>query len=244
MAQFHTKTVTFGGVRRWLTAPLVVAALAVGAPASAASVEFADFNAPGLNQPFNFTNNGGTSGTISVSSAPVTFNFTAATGLSTADRQAILTITGTTFTPAIALGGGFLDQRISGPASLSLIEVGTGKNLLSYSFTGDIVGKAGSPNASLSGADTTGDTVTFTSDFLTFMQPGNSYNLSLAGVSPTLSLGPGSVLNTFAANVNGQFLAMLVAVPAPSSVAMLGTGLVAAVVLATQRKRLAKLNRA
>jgi len=242
MAQFHTKTVTFGGVRRWLTAPLVVAALAVATPASAASVEFADFNAPGANLPFKFTNNG--NGATISASAPVTFNFTAASGLGTGDHQATLTISGNTFTPSVALPGSFVDQNISGPASLSLIEVGTGKNLLSMTiFSGDIVGKLGSPNAGLTGSDMTGDTVVFTSDFLTFMQPGNSYNLALAGITPALSIGPGGFLNTFAANVNGQFSAMLVAVPAPTSVAMLGTGLVAAVVLATQRKRLAKLNR-
>src|SRR4051794_23305887 len=147
MAQFRATTVTQAGVRRWLTAPLVVAALAVAAPASAGAVEFADFNAPGANQPFKFTNNGGTSGTISAST-PVTFNFTAASGLSTDDRQATLTITGNTFTPAVPLGS-LIDQRISGLASLSLIEIGTGKNLLSLAFTGDLIGKNNSPSASL-----------------------------------------------------------------------------------------------
>jgi len=241
MAQFHAKTVSIGGVRRWLTAPLVVAALAVATPASAASVEFADFNAPNANQPFHFTNNGA-SGTISAS-ATVSFNFTAASGMSTVDRPATLTISGTTFTPAVPLPGSFVDQRISGPATLSLTEIGTGKNLLTLAFTGDLVGRLGSPSASLSGADTSGDTVTYTSDFLTFMQPGNSYNLGLANITPILSIGPGNFLNTFIANVNGQFTGMVQAVPAPTSVAMLGTGLVAAAVLATQRKRLAKLNR-
>jgi len=241
MLQFGSLTETLGGIRR-LVAPLAVVAM-MAASASAAPVEFGTFNSPNGGQEFSFTNNGGTSGTITAS-APVTFNFTAASGMSTVDRQAILTINGTTFTPANALPGSFVDQRISGPASLSLIEVGTGKNLLSITaFTGDIIGKLGSPNAALSGADTSGDTVTFTSDFLTFMQPGNSYNLGLAGITPVLSIGPGGFLNTFLANVNGQFSAMVFAVPAPTSVAMLGTGLVAAAVLATQRKRLAKLNR-
>jgi len=243
MTDSRVKTGTFRGLRLWLAAPLVVAALAVSAPASAASVEFANFNAPGVNQPFHFTNNGGTSGTIAVSSMPITFNFTAASGLGTSVHQAILTLSGTTFTPAGVLGT-LVDQRISGPAQLSITEVGTGKNLLSItSFTGDITGRLGGPNASLSGADTVGDTVTYTSDFLTFTQPGNSYNLALAGITPVLSIGPGNFLNTFAANITGQFSAMVLAVPAPSSVAMLGTGLVAAMVLATQRKRLSKLNR-
>src|SRR5438309_2118079 len=80
--------------------------------------------------------------------------------------------------------------------------------------TGDILGRAGGPNASLSGADTTGQIVAYTSDYLTFIQPGNSYNLSLANINPVLSVGPGGFLNSFVANVNGQFSAMLVAVPA------------------------------
>lgn len=237
MSQFALLTEALGGIRR-LVAPLAVVAM-MAASASAAPVEFADFNSPANGQAFRFTNNGGTSGSISVASAPINFNFTAATGLSTADRSALLTITGNTFTPATALGGGFIDQPISNISTLSITS--GGQNLLTMTFTGDIIGR--NANASLLGSDTSGQVVQFTSDFLTFQQPGNSYNLSLAAISPNLSIGAGGFLNSFLASINGQFTANIVSVPAPGSIAMFGTGIAAALVVATQRKRFAKLNK-
>jgi hypothetical protein len=251
MLRPRSKTKTFGGARRWLVASLAVVALLAAAPAHAAPIQFAQFNEIAATQPFSFTNNG-SSGTISYSSATqITFNFTAATGLSTADRTATLSFSSllpgpSTFTPAT--GVGVLDQQITQPTVLKITEVGgpnPGANLLTMTFTGDIVGRTGGSNASLAGGDNTGQLVQYTSDFLTFTQPGNSYLLGLSTITPTLSIGAGNFLASFIANIQGAFTGNVVAgVPAPTSVAMFGTGIVAASVLTLrQRKRLAKVNK-
>ena len=53
---------------------------------------FATFTEPAASKSFRFTNNGATDGMISVVSAPIEFEFTAPTGLSTATRLATLAI--------------------------------------------------------------------------------------------------------------------------------------------------------
>jgi hypothetical protein len=197
-------------------------------PAQAASslYEFANIRSAKADQPLSFTNNGGTSGTVAAS-APVIFHFTTPTGLSTADRAAHVTITGLgpSFTPAFPVGGGMVDQPISSPTTVSITEDATGKNLLTAAITGDILGRLGGPNASLSGSSQTGQVVTYSSDFLSFTQPpGNSYNLGLGTISPGLSLGPGGFLNTLIADMSGQFSGGAAAVPEPSTLVLLASG--------------------
>jgi len=212
--------------------------VSVAAPVAlqAAPFEFADVNLVNANLPFSFTNNGGTSGTLSMVSAPVTFNFTTQSGLSTADHQATMTLqiinafppgTPSTFTPATAFGP-VLDQPIPNLMTLSITEVGTGLNLLSMNFTGDLIGRANTPNGSLSGADNTGQAVLFTSSFGSFTQPGNSFVLGLGTITPFLSLGPGGFVNSFNANVNGQFTANFSPVPEPAASVLFGLGIAGA----------------
>ena len=62
-------------------------------------------------------------------------------------------------------------------------------------------------------------TVTYTSDYLNFASPGNSYALSLASITPALSIGPGGLLNSFTANIAGQFTGN--PVPEPAALALL-----------------------
>jgi hypothetical protein len=189
-----------------------------------AAYNFADFTELTGTRPFSFTNNGGTSGTISATSVPVTFNFTTPTGLPTTDRPATLTIStaGGPSTTTPATSGTNDDQPINILTTLTITENSTGNKLLGMSFTGDILGKSSSPSAQLSGADTTGQTVTFTSDFLNFTAPGNSYAVSLASMNPALSIGPGGFLNSFLADLNGQFSGNAAAVPEPATVGLLG----------------------
>ena len=216
------------GGRSLLTFVAGVCLVLAGA-AQGAAYNFAVFTDLSGTRPFSFTNNS-TNATISTSpsSIPVTFDFTTPTGLSTAPRAATLTITGSTSTPASNPGGN-VDQPITS-ATLNIIENSTGKNLLSMTFTGILAGIAGSPNAQLSGADTNSQTVTFSSDYLTFTPPGNSYALSLAAVTPALSVGPGSFLSSFQADITGQFTGN--AVPEPVSLALF-----ALVPLALRRRR-------
>jgi hypothetical protein len=202
----------------------------------AAPFEFADVNLVNANLPFTFTNNGGTSGTISMMSAPVTFNFTTQSGLSTVDHQATLTLqissafppgTPSTFTPASSFGP-VLDQPIPNLMTMSIIEDGTGLNLLTMQFTGDLIGRANTPNASLSGADNTGQAVQFTSSFGSFMQPGNSFLLGLGTITPVFSLGAGGFVNSFSSNMNGQFTANFSPVPEPAAAVLFGLGVAGA----------------
>lgn len=206
-------------------AALILASMVICQEPQAAAVEFANFSLSNANQPLSFTN-GAVFGTLSESSTPVTFNYTVQSGLPTVSHAASLTISSTTFTPASALGAGFLDQRFSNLSTLSIIDNGTGKNLLTVDFTGDLVGLQGSPNASLAGADTAGQIVGFTSDFGTFGISGNSFNLGLATISPSFGIGAGGFLNSFVANLDGQFSANFTAyIPIPKSIWLMSTGL-------------------
>jgi hypothetical protein len=231
-----------GGARRWLVASLLaLAALTMNATAKADPFGFANFDLTNANQPFSFTNNGGTSGTISAS-AQVNFNFTQQTGLSTANHAATLTITGSTFTPAQTVIG-IVDQPISNISTLTLTDNVTHQNLLTMTFTGQLVGSAGGASAEVIGSDTAGAVVQYKSDFLAFNEPGNSYTLGLNTLAPAFTIGAGGFLNSFVANITGQFTANAIAVPEPASVVMYGTGIVGALVLVRRRKRLSKLNR-
>jgi hypothetical protein len=211
-----------------------------GGTASAAAYNFATFTETSSSQPFSFINNdGGNDAVIIVGAVPVlgigvdvTFNFTAGTGLSTADHDASLAIfTGggpSTGTPVSTLSNGLVDQPIAGYTLLRLTDGATGKNLLTMNFNGDLVGRPGTPSAFLSGSDSgpvpagsESALVEFTSDFLTF-QGGNSYGLSLAAITPDLSVGPGGFLNSFTADLTGQFSGNATAVPEPASLGVLG----------------------
>jgi hypothetical protein len=208
--------------------------LMAASAAQATPIEFADFQLLNADQPVSFTETSG----LFAASVPVIFNFTSQSGLSTVDHAGLLTITESfALTPASSLGGGFLEQSIL-PSTLSITEVGTGLNLLTMSFTGNLVGLSGGPNASLSGAEGTGQTVTFTSSFATFAGTENSYNLGLAEISPLLSTIDG-FLNNFAANMDGQFTtdsaSFMPIVPEPSSAVLFGMGLLAVAALACRK---------
>ena len=203
----------------------LVGVLAVAWSATGTVYNFATFNEVSGTKPFTYLNNGGTSASLSYNaSVPVSFNFTGPTGLSTADRAATLTITtNNSFTPAATIGS-LIDQAVSPAVTLHITENGTGKNLLSMTFTGDLEGPAGGVNAQITGADTNAKTVTFTSDFMTFATPGNSYGLSLAAMSTTLSIGPGGFLNSFIADIGGTFSANATQVPEPAALGAIAVG--------------------
>jgi hypothetical protein len=150
-------------------------------------------------------------------SIPITFTYL---GLGTslpADLQgpqaAMLTLTCSTDSPVTELGNGFAEEPFPTQANDTLIitrdtPAGGGTNLLYYpatvngpgtsgtnlltmTFTGDLIGKIGGETAQLAGDAQNGDTVSFSSDFLPGfdLQVGN-YSLNFTSwlsFSPSLS---------------------------------------------------------
>jgi hypothetical protein len=208
----------------------------------AASIQFGQFRTPG-NGNLTFTNNAGTSASIDALNVPVIFNFTAATGLSTAGRPAFLNISPVTVStnqPAI-VAGTLVDQPLNLIDKLTLTSGtnGTGSNFLTMMFTGDITGVLGGPVASLLGADNNPSNtriVSYTSDFLTLApSPGNSYNLALQDISPPLSLGAGGFLASSISIINGQFTGAII--PEPASAVLFGMGILCFGLMAVRRIR-------
>lgn len=206
----------------------ILACLWAASSALATPIEFGNFHLLNANQPLSVTNNGGISETLQALSVPVVFNFTAQSGLSSVDRSATLTINPPPSVLPAIVAGSLLDQPFH-PTSLSIIENGTGKNLLTMLATnGELVGISGAQNASVSGASTS----VFSSDYATFTSPfSQSFNLGLATLSAPLTVGPGGFLNSFTSNLNGQFTVDSAGftpnVPEPASVALFGVGILA-----------------
>lgn len=237
MYRSELKSTVSGGSRRWFVASLALAALMMGGtvPARAAAVQFATFSQT-LGNPFQFSNLGGVATTTFAAAAQTKFNFTLATGLSTADRDATIIMSGSTTAVAISAAG-FVFQPINGAVnSIQIIENSTGKNLLTMLFNGTIAGMAGTTNASLAGDTVTGNTVSYTSDYLTFGGNPASYLIGLPTVTPALGI-TGSFLTSFVSNAQGSFSGTFNAVPAPTSIAMFGTGIFATLALARRRNR-------
>lgn len=228
---------TMLGGRRWLAASLAFAAIVIlgSVPAQAASIQFATFSQT-TGTPFTFTNLGGSATTTFAAAAQTKFNFTSATGLSTADRDATIIMSGST-NAAVMSAGGFAIQPINGAVnSIQIIENSTGKNLLTMVFNGAITGQLGTVNASLGGDTIAGNLVTYTSDYVTFTGNPASFLISLPTVTPALGI-TGSFLTSFVSNAQGSFSGSFNAIPAPTSVAMLGTGVVAALALARRQRK-------
>ena len=219
--------------RRWLGAFLALAILAPAAPAQAASILFAQF-AQTSTPDFHWTSNSST-GTFTASTN-VQFNFTAATGLPTTMHNATLTLSATTTAKAVA-SPPVVNQPINTVSTLTITEIGTGTNLLTMAFTGNMVGILGSSNASLLGDTDSGNTVTYTSALFPQAASGSgaSYLIGLPSINPLLAINPSTnFLADFTTTANGAFS---VAVPAPASIAMLGTGVMAPGALALLRRK-------
>ena len=240
MTRPRFKPTTLGGAHRWIVASLAIVALAMAgpAPAKAASVQFATFQQT-TGTPFEFDGALGTFGGVSQTK----FNFTAASGLSTVDRNATITLSSQAV-GSVMSAGGVLVQAIDGANVISIIENSTNKNLLTMVFNGSISGFSGSSNATLAGDTNIGNVIAYSSDYLEILN-GNpaSYLIGLPTVTPALSVG-GTYLSTFVSNASGSFSANINAVPAPTSMAMFGTGIVTTLALAKRRKRLAELKSA
>jgi hypothetical protein len=211
---------------------IATAVAAVGLSAMAApsfAVTFASFQTAVTGTPYTFTNNSTSANNLKLTANfPVTFEFLVPNlyGPPLAPISAQLVITATAGpTPASGVanpaglpnGTNFI-QPFSN-VQMSFTAIGgphPGSNLLTLvsGSTGELQGKVNGGRASFGGDTGTGNSVTFTSDFLFFNNTlDRLYDLEFTGINPTLHLATHTsgnhrttgFPNTFVAAGNGTF---------------------------------------
>ena len=131
-------------------------------------------------------------------------------------------------------------QNMNGVSNQILIyrdtPYGGSSNLLSVVFTGNFAGQTGDGSIALQGSTTGGDTVVFTSDFMTFVgSPStNVFSVTVNPISPTVNTS-GSFLRGFSGDGTGSFSADPVLIPEPGSSLLMVLGL--AGLVAARRRR-------
>jgi hypothetical protein len=180
---------------------------------------------------------------------PVVFNFLAGAGTLPVDLQgnldATLTLTSSTKAAVTNFGPNIIgDQAINGDGSfinkltITLVTpiAEPGSNLLTVTFVGQLLGALnGAPQLS---ADTqvVGETVTFSSDFLTFSGAQRQFSLTFSSWNGGLQITPPFFQATTAAGA-GTFAANATFVPEPSTFAMGIIGLTMVLVGFGRRRR-------
>lgn len=218
-------------LRNLTLAAIVVAGVA--APAQAAV--FASYSTPTNVTNFRWTNSGNNNAVTRTTDAvffsspsgstsaavPIRFSFGSATGLSSFVNNvaASLTITGSVARGNPATGAVDQPGAVGSFSFLSTTAINVsggrlrpttyaiGSNLLSVSFGGaNLVGTTGATTGTFSAATASGDTVTFTSDFLDFTDAGAaSFATSLIAMVPTLGVAQNGALRTFRGRLSGSF---------------------------------------
>ncbi len=224
-------------IKKYGTATLAAAALFTAAsPANAVITTFASFSPIGQStnvywENSNNVNQQGTSATfVSTATANTTafaprlvsFSFllpllsTFTTGVTAEFRLN----SGVTNTPAqvgfgqigqVGIGGSFSFRTIA-PLVVGTNTFAAGSNLLTGTFGGtSLTGARGSTSASFNGSTAVGDTLTYTSDFLSFANVNDSdFAISLSAVTGVLNAvptntTPTAALRTFRAVASGTF---------------------------------------
>lgn len=135
------------------------------------------------------------------------FRFAEGTGLPTDDQLAYMGILFITDVAATS-SDGMLSEKLSWPTSrINFVRARDGKNLLTVYFTGKLVGGAGASSATLLAESTTGDQLTFTSDFLDVSKlSGLRMTAILEAIDSALAQGAGGFLDNFNASLSsGSF---------------------------------------
>jgi hypothetical protein len=158
-------------------------------------------NGPSGDAEFGTTSNG-----VFGAPIPATFNFLSVTGTLPADLQntqnAMVSLTSSTIEPVnTAFSGTLGDQVFDGTEQVDVLTItrdtpaaegnGSRTNLLTMTFTDDLLGLLGGRTPQLSG-NTPEDTVTYTSDFLNFSNATES-NYSLTFTSWTTTADGGGL---------------------------------------------------
>ena len=246
---------------------LGMTALAVGAVASllaaapSQATTFADYSAADSFNNIQWTQSDlATGGVLSATSAsgdtaPVYFSFLTPALASLAHLQATFRFTGTApdGSPATSLAGLLAQPNLAGTFSFTYAGLAdltadghvyhTGANLLSGTFGGAyIAGPNNGSSGSTFDATSSGGSVSFASDFLTFMGVGDrSFSLSMTSIADPLNAGAGQSLDSFGAVSTGSFEAAIGGgggqggVPEPASWALMILGF--GVIGATLRRR-------
>ena len=191
---------------------------------------------------FSWTNNGGSATLTSLpaNGSQVYFQYSNLAGLPPelqSLQSAHLMISASTTTPGY-MSSGQANQPISGPITITITRdtpdpgFGTGgHNILLQTTVAPATGLAliaGQGGSAGLNATVPNETVTYKSDFFDFSKAsGNSFGLTLSGISPALSFNDpqgGTILNSFTSSGVGSF--STVTIPEPASVALLGIGCV------------------
>ena len=156
-------------------------------------------------------------------------------------------IAASTTTPATPLGP-YLSQPLNIPSGTGTIQilldtpVNGMSNLLTVQFNAGILGMTGGSAPVFWGQDgLSGETVTFSSDFLNFnTTSGNAFSWEMTNATPPLQQGDGGFLASFAGNGLSSYSAttgMPTVVPEPGSFGLLLLGGVACAGLVRRRTR-------
>jgi hypothetical protein len=244
-----TRTFSARGARRWPGALAAVAVLAAAAPSPAAPLQFATFDEAGGTR-LTWTSSGST-GHLSAASTPVTFNFLVPTsGGPVGPTAAVMSVDVATTQAGFAVGP-MTDQGINQPTSeIRITDPTATHNYLTLFLTGDLSGFTNDSIAHLTGSSDAPrfNVVSYSSDYLSFA-PGGSYAINLPNITNTdggtgLQLAGSGFLGGFTSDAQGSFQANIIpaGVPAPTSLAMLGTGVLAPLGLILARRRRRRTN--
>jgi hypothetical protein len=243
--------------------PMVGAILLLGAAtanAAAVPVTFAqaiESSASTNSNVFAYNNNGtgsdaefGTSAGGALGAAvPISFVFLPAAGTLPDDltgiQDATISMTSsTTSQTTTAFGGTFAEQAITGDGTVTdTIKItrssaaaegaGAKTNLLTVTFTGDLSGPIGGPTPDLSADTGLGNTVTYSSDFVSFApSTQQDFNLALSSWDPLVTPPTGLAVNsdgyfnsaTAAGAATFDFQEAGAPIPEPTSLGVLGLG--------------------
>ena len=224
-------------LKRFVVTSALALGIGIGAPQSAQAITFLQFFQDFAEEsPWTITNDGAGSTEISADLGITTvipdtpgvlalcINATCS-GFAGVTFGVDMTFTATN-TDSATLNGGNISQPYSG--SFAITSGGT--NILSGTFTDSLFGSEGTGSPTLEASEPP-DSVTFTSDIFNVASLGlqRGFSLSFSNWSPVFGIDNGSVASA-TADATGTFFANsetdLDVVPEPTSMLLLGTGLV------------------
>ncbi|OSZ69219.1 hypothetical protein CAP39_10575 [Sphingomonas sp. IBVSS1] len=240
-----------------ILAGVAATALTASAPAAAVTTTFANFSAQGAQGNFRWVRSGNnatfytTDTTGNQAGRQVTFSFLQPSiSPFVTNINAVWTMSGSVTNTIATISGNTLNQaNLTGSFSFittQAITIGAntfaaGSNLLSGSFSlAQLSGTRGGNSAGISGSTPPTNSVTYTSDFLTFGNTNDrNFAINLTSVNPVLQAAgggtpftPTSAVNSFRAVAGGSFSSdpapIVTAVPEPGTWALMiaGMGLV------------------